>query len=425
VRILKIFDGDYPWDVRVEKVSRTLVDAGHDVHLVCRNKRGDRPRREVLDDGVDVTRVPAWGPAAASLPVFFSPLWVATVMGAARRFDPELVLARDLPMAPLATFVANRRGIPVVADLAEPYPDSLRSIYQFNDPSLVDRLVRSPAAADAVERRVVRRIDHAIVVCPEAGERLERVGLPAGRWTVVRNTPLTSHFERSGKMPAELGGFEDRFVLLFSGILAGDRGLDTAIEAVERLNARQPGRFALLVVGEGPVRQRLERQVEHSGLADTVRFTGWVDYARLPDIISSCDVGLLPFHRCPHIEASLANKLFEYMSLGLPVVASDVAPHRTVLADAGNGVLVEPGDAEALAVGIESLAEDPERLRACAAAGVRASQDQYNWKRDSERLLEVIADAVPNSEPSAAAAVPPGSAHPTLDSASTDPGSAR
>lgn len=393
MRILKIFDGDYPWDVRVEKVTRTLVGTGHAVHLVCRNKRGDRPRHERLDDGVEVTRVPAWGPAALSLPVFFSPLWVATALGAARRFGPDLVLARDLPMAPLAVWIASRHGVPVVADLAEPYPDSLRSIYQFNAPSLADRLVRSPAAADAVERSVVRRIDRAIVVCPEAGERLERVGLPPGRWTLVRNTPLTTRFERSGEQPPELSGLDDRFVLLFSGILAGDRGLDTAIDAVERLESRHPGRFSLLVVGEGPVREQLERRAVGLGLEEAVRFAGWVDYARLPDIVAGSDLGLLPFHRCPHIEASLANKLFEYMSLGLPVVASDVAPHRRVIDDAGNGVLFEPGDADALAAGIEALAEDRDELRTLAASGLAAAQDRYCWERDGDRLLGVIGDA--------------------------------
>jgi len=296
-------------------------------------------------------------------------------------------------MAPLAVWIASRHGVPVVADLAEPYPDSLRSIYQFNAPSLADRLVRSPAAADAVERSVVRRIDRAIVVCPEAGERLERVGLPPGRWTLVRNTPLTTRFERSGEQPPELSGLDDRFVLLFSGILAGDRGLDTAIDAVERLESRHPGRFSLLVVGEGPVREQLERRAVGLGLEEAVRFAGWVDYARLPDIVAGSDLGLLPFHRCPHIEASLANKLFEYMSLGLPVVASDVAPHRRVIDDAGNGVLFEPGDADALAAGIEALAEDRDELRTLAASGLAAAQDRYCWERDGDRLLGVIGDA--------------------------------
>ena len=81
------------------------------------------------------------------------------------------------------------------------------------------------------------------------------------------------------------------------------------------------------------------------------------------------------------------------MSLGLPVVASDVAPHRRVIDDAGNGVLFEPGDADALAAGIEALAEDRDELRTLAASGLAAAQDRYCWERDGDRLLGVIGDA--------------------------------
>ena len=121
-----------------------------------------------------------------------------------------------------------------------------------------------------------------------------------------------------------------------------------------------------------------------------MRFTGWVDYARLPDIIAHCDLGLLPFHSCPHIDASLANKLFEYMSLGLPVVASDVPPHRTVIDDARNGVVFPPGDADALALRIAQLADAPEERASQAAAGLAAATDRYNWDCDAERLLGVV-----------------------------------
>jgi glycosyltransferase involved in cell wall biosynthesis len=389
MRILKLFDGDYPWDVRVEKVCGTLIAAGHEVMLVARNKGGGA-RRETLEGGLQIRRLPARGPASLSIPLFFNPLWVSTALAADREFAPDLILARDLPMAPLAVWLARRRGVPVVADLAEPYPDSLRSIYEFNDPSAADRLFRNPRAADWIEKQVLRRIDHAVVVCPEAGERLERRGLPPGRWEVVRNTPWPERFARRGAVAPELEGLEDRFILLFSGLLAGDRGLDTALDAMTLLRERQPGRFALVVVGEGPVRERLEGRARTLGLGSEMRFSGWVDYARLPDIIARAQVGLLPFHRCPHIEASLANKLFEYMSLGLPVVASDVPPHARVLDDAGSGVVFPPGDAAALAREIENLANHPDLVERMSRAGLEAAADRYNWGLDGARLVRSI-----------------------------------
>ena len=87
LRVLKIFDGEYPWDVRVEKVTRSLVAAGHEVVLVCRNKAG-RPCSERLPDGTVVERLPGttgrW--RFLSFPFFFNPLWIWTVVRTTLRF---------------------------------------------------------------------------------------------------------------------------------------------------------------------------------------------------------------------------------------------------------------------------------------------------------------------------------------------------
>lgn len=388
MRILKIFDGAFPWDVRVEKVSETLLRAGHEVVLVCRN-RGSLPRRERLESGLIIARPPA-APGGLSFPFFLNPLWVAAVLSVLREFRPDLVLVRDLPLAPLAVWAARYARVPVIADLAEPYPDSLRTHFRFGRPTPVDLIVRNPYLADLVERYVLRRIDHAIVVCPEAGWRLERCGLPSGRWTEVRNTASLERFVRRGVPVPEVEGLEGRFLMLFSGLISHDRGLDTALEALARLREHAPGRYGLLVVGEGPVRRELEARAKLLGLGAEVRFTGWVDYSRLPDIIARAQVGLLPFHACHHIDASLANKLFEYMAQRLPIVASDIPPMTRVLEDARCGVSFPSGDARALARAIEALARAPDRLALHACAGQAAAQKLYNWSVDGARLLAVV-----------------------------------
>lgn len=388
MRILKIFDGAFPWDVRAEKVCATLLRAGHSVVLVCRNRRS-LSRRERLASGLEIVRPPA-APNAVSFPFFLNPLWVATVRSVLREFRPDLVLVRDLPLAPLAVWFARYARVPVIADLAEPYPDSLRTHFRLGRPTPLDLLVRNPYLADLVERYVVRQIDHAVVVCPEAGWRLERRGLPSGRWTEVRNTAMLERFVRTSAPVPEVDGLEGRFLMLFSGLISHDRGLDTALEALFRLRERAPGRYCLLIVGEGPARREIEARAKQLRLDGDVRFTGWVDYARLPNIIARAQVGLLPFHACHHIDASLANRLFEYMAHGLPIIASDVRPMTRVLDDAHCGVSFPSGDARVLAQAIEALAGAPDRLALQACAGQAAAEKLYNWGVDGARLLAVV-----------------------------------
>jgi glycosyltransferase involved in cell wall biosynthesis len=388
MRILKIYDGDYPWDVRVEKVGQTLVAAGHSVRLLCRNRKR-RSRHERLSDGLDVCRLPVV-PDTLSFPFFLNPVWAAFLISQVRRFRPDRLLVRDLPLALLALAVGRLARIPVIADLAEPYPDSLRSQRQFEPRSTVDRVVRNPFLADQVERLVVRGIDRALVVCPEAGWRLERQGLAVGGWTEVGNTVVLDRFVPRGQPVPEFEGLDGRFLLLFSGLLAGDRGLDVALQAVARLRVAHPGRFVLVIVGEGPVRRELEAQVQTLGLDGDVRFTGWIDHDRLPDVVARASIGILPFQSCPHINSTLANKLFEYMTLGLPVVASDVTPMLRVLKETGAGLSFRSGDAADLARKVELLADDPDARGRCADGGRRAAKETYNWDVDGRRLLEAV-----------------------------------
>jgi glycosyltransferase involved in cell wall biosynthesis len=388
MRILKVYDGDYPWDVRVEKVAHTLVAAGHSVRLLCRNRRGLR-RHERLSDGLEVCRLPGVD-NTLSFPFFLNPVWAACLISQVRRFRPDRLLVRDLPLALLVLAVGRLARIPVIADLAEPYPDSLRSQRQFQPRSLVDRVVRNPFLADQVERLVVRGIHRALVVCPEAGWRLERQGLAVGGWTEVGNTVMLDRFVPRGQAMPEFDGLEGRFLLLFSGLLAGDRGLDLALQALARLRLTHPGRFVLVLVGEGPVRRQLEAQVQALGLDGDVRFTGWIDHERLPDVIARASIGILPFRSCAHINSTLANKLFEYMTLGLPVIASDVPPMLRVLGETGAGLSFRSGDAADLARKIELLAEEPDARERCADSGRRAAKDTYNWDVDGRRLLAAV-----------------------------------
>ncbi len=390
MKLLKLYDGDYPWDVRVEKMLRSLVGAGHAVTLVARNRKA-LPRREVRD-GVTLRRLPSFGRAGALLtfPAFANPVWAGAAWRAARECRPERVIVRDLPLAPLGLWIARRLRVPAIVDMAEPYPEALRSNWQFDRLGGLDHVLRSPRAAEAVERWVLRRSPRVLVVSPEAGERLERLGLARERWTLVGNTPDLARLD-CGMPPSRPlpDAFAGRPLLIFTGILVGDRGLDVAIAGLAQLGSRSP-RPALLVIGDGPARDRYEAQARALGLGADVCFAGWIDHAELPAWLRRADVGILPFHACTHIDTTLANKLFDYMALGLPVLASDARPMRRVLAETHAGVTFRAGDAADFARAAASMLDEPAARRAMGERGRKAAAETYNWSRDAERLLAAV-----------------------------------
>jgi glycosyltransferase involved in cell wall biosynthesis len=257
MRILKVWDGEYPWDVRAEKVCQGLTDAGHVVHMVARN-RDDRALREELQE-CTVHRLRPWrllGPAldaASQFPAFFNPRWVRLMTSVGRRQQVDLILVRDLPLAPTAIYAARRLGVPVALDMAENYPAMMRDLWTTGATRFGDALVRNPRAVEAVERWTLRRIDHTLVVVEESRDRLVALGVPPDRITVVSNTPSLQRLDRLDPPTRQPAGDGGRLELVYLGLLETARGVGAAIEAVALCRARGiPVTFS--IIGDGRAR---------------------------------------------------------------------------------------------------------------------------------------------------------------------------
>jgi hypothetical protein len=205
--IVYLWDADYPWDVRVEKVCASCTQAGYDVHIVARN-RAWRPLEERLPVGT-VHRMRPWrwagrrGDGLLSFPAFMSPRWLRHLSDVVRRVRPSVIVVRDLPLCPTAIWIGKRHGVPVVLDMAENYPAMMRKNFEAGRHRLIDYLVRNPAMVSAVERYCLPRLDRIIVVVEENAARLERLGVAPDRISLVSNTPPASLIE--GR-PARRGG---------------------------------------------------------------------------------------------------------------------------------------------------------------------------------------------------------------------------
>ena len=388
--VCKVWDGDYPWDVRVEKVCRSL-GRDHEVHLVSRNTT----RRSTYErsNGLHIHRLPVvpWLPsrmnAAIGFPAFFNPLWIRAIWRTARRSGARLLLVRDLPLALTTLFVGRALGVPVVLDMAENYPAMIQDVWDSGRARVGDLLVRNPRLIRLVERMAVRLADHILVVVDESRERLMAMGVPTSKMTVVMNTPT---LERGGEHGREGGGGlearrRDELVLVYLGILEVPRGIGTAIQAMREVRRRLP-RARLVIIGSGRDEGRFREEARIAGVTACVEFRGWVEYREALGCLSRCDVGLVPHHATASWQTTLPNKLFDYMSLGKPVIVSNVRPTERIVAEEGCGLVFRDRDAAALAEAIVALG-DPALREACGGRGREAVRRRYNWEADERRLL--------------------------------------
>jgi len=395
-RVLYVYQGDWPRNAtRVRKQTQALAADGFSVRLLAGNPH-DKPRHE-RTEWMEIERVPSLGGGAVgsalSFPLFANPFWNWQIWRAAKRFKPDCLIVRDLPLAPAVLLIGKTLGIPVHYEMADVYPIALRA-NRADHPGLASRLARNPAAAERLDRAVIRGATSVFVVSDESRARCLELGAAPDSVVVVGNTPAKlTDLTRMPPMPADLAGWEDRIIVLFLGNLLSDRGLTYAVEAMSLVRDTAPS-LAFAIVGDGPEEKVLAAQIKSLGLQDSVRLLGWKGHEDHESYYRHAAIGLLPFLSTEHINITLPNKLFDYMGAALPVVATDVRPLRRILDETGAGVLVPPANSRAIADALVALAADAERRRALGEAGRAAVERSYSWDQDRSRLLRQVRRSV-------------------------------
>lgn len=401
-RLVYLWDADYPWDVRAEKICATCTQAGYDVHIVARN-RARRVGVERLSEGT-VHRMPPWGwlgrraDGLLSFPAFCNPRWIhhlAHVVGTVR---PRVLIVRDLPLCPTAIWVGRRYRIPVVLDMAENYPAMMRKNFEARRHRLVDYLVRNPTAVAAVERYCLPRVDHVLVVVEESAARVERLGVPSARVSLVSNTPpLGRVLER----PAErLGDTTGPLTLVYVGILEVPRGISDLLAAVRLLRGSSPAVRAL-VIGTGRDAVVFRAEAVTLGLTEAeITFSGHIaSHEEVRRLVREADIGVLPHRVSEAWNTTVPNKLFDYMAAELPIITSDAAPFARIVRETGAGIVFRSHDPASLAEAIRSLF-DGRRRRFLGGAGLAAVRSRYHWEYDARALIEALDRLpVPAEEP--------------------------
>ena len=296
----------------------------------------------------------------------------------ARRADlVHAHLGEDLAVLPLAVLAAGRRRLPLVI-----------TVHCSLTHTLGVRDVRTAVLktfGGGIERWAERRAAATVVLTSQMADRLRRdPGLE--RVHVIRRGVDRRAFVDPGPDPfAEIAGGPR---VVFLGRLARAKGVEPLIAAASRL--RTPG-VQLVLVGDGPERQRVERAARRLGIAEQVHITGFVAHERVPAVLAASDLLVLP-----SLYEELGTVLIEAMQLGLPTVASRVGGIPELLRHGELGILVPPGDADALAAAIDTVLTDRELARRLGAAALRRAPD-YDWDRAAREIHDIYTQAVDHS----------------------------
>jgi glycosyltransferase involved in cell wall biosynthesis len=385
-----IWKNDYPWDVRVEKIARSLLSVGHDVYILSANTEG-RVRHETLD-GMGVWRLPAtpsrWLNAVISIPFYLNPFWFLFTSQVVRRERIDLIIVRDLPLILVGLWLKRRFRVPLILDMAENYPAMYREALDIGGwRAWVYRIAKNPKIMEFVEQQTLGSVDHTLVVVEESAERLIRLGIPGGRLSVVSNTPRLQDLDH----PASSGHRPHSWLqLIYTGWVQEARGLEVVVRALDLLRRRGLDvRFR--VVGGGNYLSRLVEMVKKEGLQDAVEFTGWVAHREVAGHVNDADVGVIPHPKNDHTDTTIPNKLFDYMACGRPVIVSSAAPLERIVTQERCGLVFTAGSPENLADILARMNADWAGREEMGRNGARAVRRQFHWEHDAEALKDAVA----------------------------------
>jgi len=302
----------------------------------------------------------------------------------------EVVYERYSLFSPALAVAVESLRVPAALEVNAPLIEEQQRYRRLFDVRLAEAVLRRSAlAADAVacvSEPVVRWVEHRVpgaktVLAPN-GVNTERIApRPGGRSHPRR---LTVAFVGTLKpwhgVPALLTA-----VALANADLAGGPAADSGSLA------RDDGRWAVKIIGDGPGRKDLERAA--AGLGVQAEFTGAVPPDAVPGLLHGCDAAAAPYPQpVPGRDDYFSPlKVYEYLAAGMPIVATAVGQIPSILEDGRTGLLVPAGNASAFAAALRRLGADPalrERLGTQARA---AAVGLYSW----DGVLSRISAALP------------------------------
>jgi len=378
----------FPPDIRVEKEARTLLNAGHEVYLLCMSSP-DLPKDDVYE-GIKLRRSDFFPKLPPVIRQFNTLIRHVTfknykLISQIEKFVDEnsidVLHVHDLPMAKSTLTAAERKGVPAVADLHENYPAAVQ-FYHANA-SFKTKFLNGTRRWKICENYCLQRVNQVIVVVDEAKKRVVNdYEIPEEKVTVVSNTEDIDFFESFELEQELIDSYKDYFVITYVGGFGPHRGLDVPIKAMPILKEEIPN-VKLLLVGDGANRAELELLASDLGVSENVEFTGWEPFDLVPSYISLSDICLVPHHSNPHTDATVPHKLFQYMLMRKPVVVSTCKPLARIVNETGAGLVFESGNSEDFArVCLKLL--DTNKRKNLGENGRKAVLEKYNWEKTGE-----------------------------------------
>src|SRR5215471_6357396 len=363
-RVVHLTSVHRAFDTRIfHKECKTLAMAGYDVTLIAPHAEGD-----LTQDGVKLRGVT---PPRNRRERIMST--VGEVYRAAVREDADIYHFHDPELMPVGGLL-KLRGKRVIYDVHEDYAGTMRGKMWL--PGVFQNA--AAVAVSAGEAAFSATCDSVIAATPTIASKFR-----PRKTQLVQNFPWKNELRRTDALPYDAR----EPIAVYVGALADQRGLREMRKAVKLASLDVPVRL----VTAGAVIPGAAAELEDDCEKGLVEHLGMLNRPQVAQLLARAKIGMVLLHPTGNYINAQPVKLFEYMSVGLPVIASDFPLWRSIVSSSGCGLLVDPLDPKAVAEAMVWLLRHPVDAVAMGRNGEQAVAETYNWERESERLISAYA----------------------------------
>lgn len=366
LRVVHLTSAHPPFDIRIfHKECRSLAEAGYNVTLIASHER------EETIQGVHVLPIPK--PKSR---LHRMSRTVSQAYQVASRLQADMYHFHDPELIPVGLLLKHK-GYRVVYDAHEDAPRSLLS----SGRDYLPRRIQKPTSwlLEHLENTAARRFSAIVAATPAIARRFVRLN---------QNTVTINNYPHLHELVSQGGvAWNDRkLAVAFVGVISKIRGLQQMVEAVALANVEVKARLILAGNHDSP---SCHTQASHLNGWQYTEELGFINRLEVTKLLGTVRAGLVVYHPAPnHIEAQ-PNKLFEYMSAGIPVIASDFPLWRQLIEQEKCGLLVDPLNPVTIAEAITYIISHPAEAEAMGRRGREAVERKYNWAVEEQNLLNL------------------------------------
>jgi glycosyltransferase involved in cell wall biosynthesis len=337
MKIGVVVDNELNNDIRVLREIRILKEQGFEIFVLCFGF--GRSCKDPLEE-IHITRI--YLPKKIKNILFFMinsiPLYEWMWESRIKRFifhnKIDYLHVHDLYMSRAAHMGIKKTAfkIPMILDLHENYPFTVRT-YNWTK-GFFRSMISRPDAWQKKEQEYLSYADRIIVLSKDFSDALtlKYPGLPVSHFVVLPNVPDLSLPDYKSKKSAK-NPFRQEFpVIFYYGVIAERRGIFDSLNVFINL-VKEGHRVNFLLIG--PVDKKdsplFSKLTGSDVLTDRIHHIPWIESKEFPAYLEISDICLAPFHKNPQHESGVANKIYDYMLGGKPIIASNCRPQQDLI----------------------------------------------------------------------------------------------